>query len=406
MKKTKIIERNIASSISNISQKDEKMIFIYGPRQIGKTTLSFQISGPSKNTAYFNWDDIDFKRIWTKRPKDILAKEPRSLILDEIHKAKKWKSTLKGIWDTLDSYVQIIVTGSAKLNVLRKAGDSLMGRYWGFLLHPFSVGELTSDKIIDPAKLVKAILNTDYNEAANKETFKDMLEYGGFPEPFLKSSKSFLIRWQRGRLEKLIREDLRDLSRLPELSQVEMLCAIMPEKVGSPFSISSLREDMEVSFPTLKRWLNYLEMVYFHYNIKPYTKNVKRSIKKEGKIYLWDWSPLKSPGAKLENIIAAHLYKAVNIWNDFGMGNFELKLIRDKEKREVNFIIINEKKPWLLIEVKSEDRSISKNLIHFHNSLKPKLSLQLTTHPKYMKKANHIKNMFCMTAWNFLELLP
>ena len=156
-----------------------------------------------------------------------------------------------------------------------------------------------------------------------------------------------------------MREDLRDLSRIPELSQVEMLMALLPERAASPLSLQSLRRDLEVAYDTVKRWMKYLNDLYYAFEVKPYTRSVPRSLKKEGKLYLWDWSEVESPGARFENLIACHLLKAVHFWTDTGEGTFELHYLRNREKQEIDFLVSRDRKPWLAVECKLADEALA-----------------------------------------------
>ena len=211
------------------------------------------------------------------------------VIYDEIHKTNKWKRTLKGIYDTKEVNCPIVVTGSARLDTYRKGSDSLMGRYFNFRLHPLTLGELLYGEVGSPDNLVNRALDMD-KSPSSLDAWKSLLRFGGFPEPYLKQSQKFYNIWHQGRLAKMIREDLRDLSNIVEIGKIEMLISIMPERVASPLSITSLREDLEVSYATIKNWLSYLRDLYYHFEIRPWSKKVVRSLKKESKLYLWDWA--------------------------------------------------------------------------------------------------------------------
>jgi len=204
-----------------------------------------------------------------------------------------------------------------------------------------------------------------------------LYEFGPFPEPLFAQDKKILNLWRRNRVEKIVREDLRDLSRLPELSQVEMLVSLLPEKVGQPLSLRSLSEDLEVSYTTVKRWMNYLNELYYFFEIKPFSKSVKRALKKEKKIYLWDWSEVENEGARFENLIASHLLKYCDYLTDTGEGLYELFYLKDKEKSEIDFLITQNHKPFLPIEAKFSDTSASKNWSKWLSALGCKIGLQL-----------------------------
>lgn len=363
------MKRYLQKQVLELALKRDKMAFISGPRQVGKTTLAKSFKGEFTEYEYKNWDESTFRRLWTKDPnslKDLfsLAKDnnQRLLVLDEIHKAKNWKQKIKGLYDELSSDLNIIVTGSARLNVFKKGGDSLMGRYLNFRLHPLSYGELTSKKILSPEDWKKGLFDKKIEEGDQK-VIESLLALSGFPEPYLSGSVKILNIWRKNRNEKIVREDLRDLSRLPELSQVEMLTSLLPEKVGNPLNVQTLREDLEVAHDTVKRWLTYLKELYYFFEIKPWNKSIPRSLKKEGKIYLYDWTEIEEVGFKFENLVACQLMKACHFWTDTGEGDFELYYLRNKDKEEIDFIIVKNKKPWLAIESKYSEAKINHKLV-------------------------------------------
>ena len=363
-----MIDRSLAVPLRELAWANGKMAFVSGPRQSGKTTFARQELKQRALGRYGNWDDIDFRRAWTKSPKALLPPPPAGgsrerplVVFDEIHKAKGWKRTLKGLYDTLETPCDILVTGSARLDVYRRGGESLLGRYLRFRLHPLSLGELEGKGGAPPTDLAEVVAGAALARPAPaaRKTLDLLFEYGGFPEPFLRQSERFARLWRRGRAEKIVREDLRDLSRIPELSQVEMLMALLPERAGSRLSRQSLREDLEVAHDTVTRWLSYLEQLYYLFELKPFTRSVPRSLRKEGKLYLWDWSEVTAAGPRFENMVASHLLKAADFWTDTGEGVFELYYLRNKEKAEVDFLLTRDRKPWLAVECKLSEDELS-----------------------------------------------
>lgn len=350
--------RYLVSSILEIALLRNKMAFISGPRQVGKTTLAKLLKKHFDLMHYENFDDNKFKKTWITNPQKSIESFPLEkihqknlLILDEIHKSKFWKQKIKGLYDVYNEQICFVVTGSARLNVYKKGGDSLLGRYFHFRLNPLSLAELCLSITDGPDHLIKNLMNTP-NENNHQAILEDLVSFGGFPEVYFAKNKKILNLWRKGRLEKIIREDLRDLTRIHETIQVETLASLLPGKVGSPISISNLRNDLEVSFETVKRWLIALSELYYSFEIKPYSKSIARAIKKEPKIYLYDWSEVENLGSRYENLIAVHLLKACQFWEDTGEGVFELSYLRDKEKREVDFLILKNKKPWFSVECK------------------------------------------------------
>ena len=381
-------KRYLEKWVNDFCFSNGKMAFISGPRQCGKTTFAKQLLTTRKAIgAYYNWDEVAFRKMWTKDPAQVLpifeAKQKPLVIFDELHKAKLWKRNLKGLYDTQHEYYDFLVTGSARLNVYRKGSDSLMGRYYNFRLHPFSVSEMYDVSISNsPEQLLTTALQKSQPVARLEKILKQLYEFGPFPEPLFSGDKRILKLWQRNRIEKIVREDLRDISRLPELSQIEMLASLLPERVSQPLSLRSLGEDLEVSYTTVKRWMHYLNELYYVFEIKPFSKSITRSIKKEKKLYLWDWSEVENAGARFENLVASHLLKYCHYLTDTGEGRYELLYLKDKEKNEIDFLITKDNKPFLPVEAKLSDETPSKNWWNWLRMLNCTVGVQLVMKEK------------------------
>ena len=377
----------------------KKIAFVTGPRQVGKTTLCKQILEKLKaSDSYYNWDDQDFRLVWIQSPKNLIEKKD-IVVFDEIHKDRKWKNKLKGLFDLYGSKVNFIVSGSARLDYYRKSGDSLQGRYFPYRLHPFTLGETSSIKL-PPQK--------NWLEHANTSdiAFDDLLNLGGFPEPLLGQSQNKATTWRNLYRERMVREDIRDLQNVRDLSMLDNLSLLLKTKIGSQLSYESLRKDLSVSFESILRWIDLYEAIYYCYRIRPYSNKIKNSIIKEPKLYLYDWSNLEEQGAKFENLIAGHLLKNVHLWTDGAMGDFKLYYLRDKQKREVDFFITNNNKPYLLLEVKSNQTALSPSLIHYNEILKPMFCLQLVREEKKERGASLLHpNIRVMHVNKFLSAL-
>lgn len=375
--------RYLTSTICQDALKDKKMAFISGPRQVGKTTLGKQLLKDKSN--YFSWDQTEFRKVWAKSPEKILEKIGRGPILfDEIHKDRKWKSKIKGIYDTYSDELDILVTGSSRLDIYRKGSDSLLGRYIPYRLHPFSVSEELSPP--RPNNILKKF-KVSYKWA-------DLMSLGGYPEPLLSGSEKKAQRWSRLRLDRMAYEDTRDIKVLSNLHAFRVLLDLIPEKVGSLFSFHSLKEDVGVAYATVREWVLLSEMLYYGFFVRPYSKGFKRSIKAEPKFYLYDilQIPKAENSKRLENLTALLLIKTCHFWTDTGEGLFELFFVRDKEKKEVDFLITKEKKPWILIESKSKSKNLSSNLCYYSEKLKTSLNFQLVEDKIYDRK-HRIQNI-------------
>jgi len=379
--------RYLESAIEELCFEDHKMAFVSGPRQCGKTTLGRLMLRGRGHTAYFNWDDIAFRRQWIRDPRGIVPSAPGGavprVVLDEVHKAPKWKRMLKGIHDTLSIPADILVTGSARLNVYRRGGDSLVGRYYHFRLHPFSVREWETPEAPTPEQCLDMLRLHSGHAPHGRclETLEAMMAFGPFPEPLIQRDPRKAGLWRRSRVERVIREDVRDMSRTTEIGQIELLAALLPERVGSPITLARLQELMEVSHPTIKRWLTFLQELYYVFLVRPYSRNVVRSIRKEAKPYLWDYAEVDEESARFENLVGSHLLKACDFWTDTGRGIFDLRCLRDKDKREIDFLIVKDGKPWLPVEVKLSADAVAPEWNRFLGFLPCRFALQLCRDP-------------------------
>jgi predicted AAA+ superfamily ATPase len=288
------------------------------------------------------------------------------------------------VYDTLESPCDILVTGSARLRVYLRGSDSLLGRHLSFRLHPFSVRELERPDMLGPDEALGALFErADRPGSAAQGALAALVAYGPFPAPLLAQDARKARLWRRNREQLVIREDLRDLSRLPELGRIEMMTALLPERVGSLFSLSSLARDLEASVPTIKRWMAYLDQLYYVFEVKPYAKRIARSLRREGKVYLWDYAAVPAEAARFENLVASHLLKACHCWTDTGEGDFGLFFLRNKDRQEIDFLIVRDGEPWLPVEVKLADTAPAASWGRFAPMLPCARGLQLVFQPHW-----------------------
>ncbi len=310
---------------------------------MGKTTLAFSIlQGDETHPAYLNWDYFEDK-------KDILqGKFPSNqslIVLDEIHKYKGWRNLVKGLYDKRKSATSFLITGSARLDYYRKGGDSLQGRYHYYRLRPFSLCEVST--------------------SPTQGDLDSLLQFGGFPEPFLAQSETGWKRWQRERLARVVKEDLVTLEQVREVSRLEVLSILLQEKVGSLLSINSLREDLSASHEAVARWVKIFENLYYCFLLTPYGAGRIQALKKDRKLYMWDWSLCKARGARFENLMASNLLKYCHFIEDTRGDDMSLCYLRDKSKREVDFVVLKNRKPIFAVESKTGDKDVSKHIPYF-----------------------------------------
>ena len=323
---------------------EEKMVFLGGPRQVGKTTLALNLlqGGSEKHPAYLSWDVIASQKALLQ---GALPGDESLVILDEIHKYKGWRNLVKGLYDSTKSSRRFLITGSARLDHYRRGGDSLQGRYHYHRLHPLSLYET--------------------NEIPTLSDVDHLLRFGGFPEPFLKGNTRHWKRWQRERQSRVIQDDLINLEYVKEVSQLDLLAHSLPDRVGSPLSVNNLRQDLSVAFETADRWITILENLYLCFRIHPHGLPRLRAVRKERKLYMWDWSLCENPAARFENMVASHLLKHCHAREDVGGDRVQLRFVRDAHGRELDFVVVENERPAFAVECKSGEQGLSRNIPYF-----------------------------------------
>lgn len=354
---------------------EKGMVFLAGPRQAGKTTLAKFIADGFTNSLYCNWDIPEHRARLLENPSFFTSLPRRDtskplVIFDEIHKYRAWKNYLKGVYDQFNVEYQFLVTGSGRLDLYQKGGDSLAGRYLLFHLWPFTVGETGGgSRPLDDFLRDPLAVNMEGTEGS-AATWEKLETSSGFPEPFLSGRVASYRRWSAGYGQRLIREDIRELTDVRSVTDMETLYHLLPSKVGSPLSIPSLANDLKVTYITVQNWLAIFERFFLTFSLPTWTERIARAIHKERKVYLFDTPRIKDPAARFENMVAIELWRAVSCWNAMGGGFFTLHFIKNKEQQEVDFLIANEREPFLLVECKLADEQPAKALLAMQRALK------------------------------------
>ena len=360
----------------------KKMLLLAGPRQCGKTTLARSLLDDRGD--YLNWDIVKDRKIIRERawPKDASL-----VILDELHKAPKWKNLLKGVADEFNNVPPLLVTGSARLDTFRNTGDALTGRHYLFRLHPIDVAE---SRLFLP-------------EASLLERVQRLLRTGGFPEAFLNPEEA--LRLRNDRMELVTREDLSDLSRISSWRGAADLVELLRERVGKPVRYANLAEDLSISAPTVKSWVSLLERLLIVFLLRPYSNRLARSIRKEQRVFFFDCAAAydESGGAQLENLVACCLVKFAHFKKDTVGENWNVFYLRDKEQREVDFVVTLNRRVHWLIEVKASDAAVSNGLKYYTEKLRPQESLQLVLD---LDRAQEKAGIRILPLGKWLEALP
>ena len=320
-----------------------KMVFLTGPRQSGKTTLAGLIAEKFPSAQMLNWDVLADRRVILSQS---WVPDTKLLVFDELHKMKEWRPWLKGVYDGRAREQAILVTGSARLDVFRQAGESLAGRYFSWHLLPVTVHEL--------------VAVTDFSP---EEALSRLLGRGGFPEPLLADTETDARRWRQLYLDGLIRDDILEFSRIGEVRAMRLFVQMLRERIGSPVSLASIARDLQISPTTLGRYLQILETLHIVFLVRPFHHNIARALLKEPKVYFYDTGlVIGDDGTRFENACATMLYAQIKLMREALGRETSLHYIRNKEGREIDFVICDSGAPLEFIESKWADPKIPKYL--------------------------------------------
>lgn len=388
---------------ANHFANNRQMILLSGPRQVGKTTVSKEMSD-----MYLNWDRRADRMLFLKGEDEVAMaaglnirrSTPPLVVFDEMHHYPKWRQFLKGYFDTYGDSSRTLVTGSARLDLRKRGkGDSLMGRYFPFRMHPLSVGEL-----------LRPVLPTSETHQAQElpeEDWRALIEFGGFPEMFCSQSNSFSLRWRRLRREQLVRIDVANDTNIRDLDQLDALAEILSGRSGQQIVYSSLANEVQTNEVTVRQWIATLSSFFYGFTVRPWFRNVSNSIRKTPKWYMRDWSGIKDDGARVETIVACHLLKAVETWSDMGFGEYTLYYLRDKNKNEVDFLVAKDGDPWMIVEAKNSDTKPTSALKGMQRRLGVEIALQVVADLPYDNIDCFVSGEACAVPMRtFLSQLP
>ena len=421
MKTDSYIPRSLENYVFDENLTGRHMVFLAGPRQVGKTRLARNwLERAGCSDLYFNWDDIKTRQAYRsdsrffESPARSLGRPDPWIVFDEIHKRNQWRDILKGAYDLFGPDFRFLITGSARLDLFRGAGDSLVGRYNLFHMFPFNLAEVTKPRK-SPCFLQErdiqsllAAFGTQVSHRLSPETIEAqtiLWKNGPFPEPFLRQNDRFSRKWHLDYLSLVIRQDLKDLTRVVELDKIEHLVSLLPSRVTAPLSMANLARELEVAHTTVKTWLEQLKKLYLLFSVAPWTQKISRGLRREKKWYFLDWYYIPEGPARLENMVAANLYRTCQVLTDQGFGVYRLYYIRTLEKKEIDFVVTLDRKPILCLEVKSGETSLSPTLRDRQKwfSDMPTLGIQVVDRRETLQKLQG--NTWVVSVERFLSLL-
>lgn len=360
---------------------EKKMVFLCGPRQVGKTWLAKKICDNFKRPIYLNYDRLEDREIINK---ENWPKNTDLIVLDEIHKKSDWKNYVKGIFDTRDPILRILVTGSSRLEMFRQVGDSLAGRFFRHRMLPLSLTEIAR------------------NGEPGVVDLEKIMARGGFPEPLLASDPIDADRWRMQYIDGLIRTDVLDFDRIHDFRAIQLVLEMLRRRVGSPVSCLSIAQDAQISPVTVKKYIDIFEGLYIIFRVTPFSKNIARSLLKEPKIYFHDTGMvIGDEGARFENLVATSLLKHVYGLVDYKAEPWQLQYIRTKDGDEVDFCLTQNNTAELMIETKVRFKDVPSTLVRYNDKYKIPATLLV----KDLKREQDLNGVSVRSAQRFLSEL-
>jgi hypothetical protein len=387
------------------------MVFMAGPRRVGKTTLGELVGRSYANQLVLNGEIPEHRARLIKDPAFFEGVERRDdtaplIVLDEINRHRGWRKHLKAAYDRAQASCQFLVTGSSRLDYPQRRGDSLAGRYYLLSLWPFTQAELGGAGISAEAFFSDPLQVTMDRAAERIDLWNTFAELGGFPEPFLSGRKNAYRRWSNAYSGQLVREDIRDLTGIKAIAELETLVHLLPAQVGQLLSVPSLAQALQVAYNTVRSWLAVLQRFFVVLLVNPWTRDVPRAIREGQKLYLFDHPRVKDAGARFENMVALELSRAVSGWNEMGYGRFGLHFIRTKDQQEVDFLISDDGRPRLLVDAKRDEREPSAALMKFQSALKVPAVHLVQAAEGYRRVMNEAHPILVAPACHYLAGLP
>ena len=382
-----------------------------GARGVGKTTLGEMIGKSFPNQVYLNWEIPEHRTRLIHNPAFFEEVERRNestplVMLDEINRHRGWRKYLKGACDQFPAGYQFLVTGSSRLDHPQRRGDSLAGRYYLLHLWPFTQAELGQARLPADGFFSNPLQISMERHAELNEIWQALAEHSGFPEPYLSGRKIAYRRWSNAYAKQLIWEDIRDMTGIKAISELETLYHLLPAQVGQLLSVPALAQGLQVAYNTIRSWLSTLQRFFAVVTLSPWTRGVPRAIREGQKIYLGDIPRVKDPEARFENMVALEICRAVSTWNEMGYGRFNLHFIRTKDQQEVDFVIVDDGRPVLLVDAHALEHRTTAALIKFQNTLKVPAVQLVQSAEGYRRISNEDQTILVAPACQYLAGLP
>ena len=406
-----MLDRPLYRNLWRELTRENRMVFLAGARRVGKTTLGDMIAQSYPNHVYMNWEIPEDRTRMIRNPaffEEVERKDESTpfVMFDEINRHRGWRKYLKGVYDRVEGDYQFLLAGSSRLDYPQRRGDSLAGRYYSLHLWPFTQAELGRANLSPEAFFENPQQVCMERQSDLRALWQTLAEQSGFPEPFLSGRKTSYRRWSASYAEQLIREDIRDMTGVKGIADLETLYHLLPAQVGRLLSVPGLSQSLQVAYNTIRSWLMTLQRFFVVLGLSPWSRDVPRAIREGQKIYLWDVPRVRDAEARFENMVALELCRAVSSWNEMGLGRFSLNFIRTKDQLEVDFVVSDDGRPVLLVDARAQEHQPSAALMKFQAALKVPAVQLVQAAEGYRRVSNDGQSILIAPACQYLAGLP
>ena len=348
--------------------KTRRVLLIGGARQCGKTTLAKELE-TSEDINYLTLDDPATRRVAESDPQGFVQHYGKTLVIDEVQCVPDLLLAIKIKVDEDTRAGQYLLTGSVNLQSSPGVRESLAGRIRKIRLRPLSQGEILG---ISPDFLDRAF-NRDFGQskqAYGRNAMIDVSFRGGFPEvlPFDDAERKL---WHRDYVDALLDHDLRDIANIRRRNAMSELVRILAAWSGKFMDVSAIGAGLSISRPTIETYINALEALYLVERVSPWTYTDYGRVGNRSKLFMtdsglmssvlgWNREQVRMDVDRAGKLIETFMFNEIAALAGASYGRYSLFHYRDREKREIDFLVEREDHALLGIEVKAGS-AIGKN---------------------------------------------
>lgn len=350
---------------------ERRVLLLSGPRQCGKTTLARELE--SDETEYRTLDDGTLREAAENDPQGFIKRSTRTMIIDEVQRIPSLLPAIKKAVDEDTRFGQYLLTGSTNIQALPTVRESLAGRIAKIRLRPLARGEIESaaSRFIDSAFEQSFSRSTTHYD---RDAVLEIAFTGGFPEPMLLKDRG-RKRWHTDYINAILERDLKEIARIHRKNAMRELVHTLAAWSGKFMDLSAIGSGLTIQRPTLETYINALETLYLVERVYPWTKTDYARVGKQSRLFMadsglmasllnWKMDQVRLDSDRSGKLIETFAFNEIMAQVDTSDGRYELFHYRDREKREIDFLIEREDNALLGIEIKSGSAVAKKDFNH------------------------------------------